>query len=55
MSLPSFLMLNGQDKEEATRYRINLYGAINMPDEDRVYRYMEFIKFVCERHEIKEK
>ena len=49
MRLPSFLKLNGQDKEDATKYRMNLYGAIRMPDEDRVYRYMDFMNFVYEK------
>lgn len=39
------MRLKGADKSEALIYRLNLYGAKNIPAEDREERWKSFIKY----------
>jgi hypothetical protein len=51
---PSFLRLSGTDKTDATNYRTNLYGAMNLPEKEKVFYFEEFLRVVIERYRNKE-
>ena len=46
VKFPSFLKLSGEDKTEATQYRGNLYGARNVPIEEKNEFLEEFLNLV---------
>lgn len=46
MKFPSFLMLSGKDKTEATVYRANLYGAIKIDANDKNKARRDFLALV---------
>ena len=50
MKFPTFLRLNGVDKEEITNYRVNLCSAIKMLNEERPSRFLDFMDHVYEKY-----
>ena len=47
---PSFIKLSGEDKTYSTLYRSNLYGAKNLPSNEKEQRFKEFINLVMEKY-----
>lgn len=43
---PSFLLLTGKDKTEATLYRANLYGSIKLKSVERESALKDFLQLV---------